>query len=334
MNKGPIVIIVVVIAAFLAVGLLGEVSLRSAACMACHQQQAEYVHWMKNRLVPQNKGFSHELIACADCHIEGSPRNTVASRFRGLLHVVSYFVPQIDPRKPQISGLFNKTRIPSDNCKACHYAAIYRKTVYKKDLPAGDLREIGLLMDHRKHVLARENTCSKCHERYKDQDTLRADKEVNYAEVNHMACDSCHSLASHSYREAQIQPMTVGQFALARDDAWDKLSTNPRWMISFPSESTCRRCHNGQIHYKTRIFKSECREGHNLENCLKCHPIMTQDWLDNYRKKRETRAFAARGSSNKFGDDINAVFSRGPKGVHKEFYDSSLSVSGFTGVLR
>lgn len=328
MSKGPTIIVISVIALLLVIGLLGEVSLRSFTCMACHQQQAAYVDWMKSRLTSDNRGFSHELVACADCHIEGSPRNTVASRFRGLLHVASYFVPQIDPRKPQISGLFYKTRVPSDNCKTCHYAAIFRKTVYKRDMAPGALREIGLQMDHRKHVLARENTCSKCHERFKDQDALRADRDVNYAEVNHMSCDSCHSLAAHSFRAGQIQPMTVGQFASARDEAWDKLSANPRWMVSFPAESTCRRCHNGQIHYKTRIFKSECRESYNLENCLKCHPTMTPEWLDNYKKKRETRTFAARGVSNKFGEDINAVFENRSKGIYREFHDSNRGIAG------
>ncbi len=330
MTKGPVVIAVSIIAALLVIGALGEVSLRSATCMACHNQQATYVDWMKAKLVPQNKGFAHALIACADCHIEGSPRNTVASRFRGLLHVVSYYVPQIDPRKPQISGLFYKTKVPSDNCKACHYAAIYRKTVYPRDMPPGDLKEIGLVMDHRKHVLVREDTCSKCHERYKAPDPLRADKEVNYAEVNHMSCDSCHALASHSYRAGQIQPMTASQFSIAKDEAWDRLSTNPRWMVSFPSESTCRRCHNGQIHYKTRIFKSECRQSYNLENCLKCHPTMTQDWMDNYRKKRQTRTFAAYGNSNKFADDINAAFEDRSKRSLREFFDSGHDMVGST----
>ena len=49
----------------------GEVSIRSFSCKACHQRQADYVRWMTDQLKIQNKGFSHELIACADCHIEG-----------------------------------------------------------------------------------------------------------------------------------------------------------------------------------------------------------------------------------------------------------------------
>ncbi len=301
-------IIVSVLLAVIVVAAMGEVSLRSQTCMVCHKQEASYANWMKNRLLAEKKGFSHELVACADCHIEGSPNNTVASRFRGILHTLTYVVPQFDPRKPQITGLFNKTTVPSENCKTCHFAATYRNTVFKKDMPTEDLKLIGMQMDHRKHVFARENTCSKCHERYKDQEGSKIDKEVNYSEVNHMACDSCHSLASHAFRSGQIFPVTIDQFTNIQDDAWDRLSTNPRWMVSFPSEKTCRRCHNGQIHYKTRIFKSECRESYNLENCLKCHPTMTQEWLDGYKKKRESRTYAAQGANHKFVEGINSVF--------------------------
>jgi len=322
MSKG-FYIILGVVGAICTVGLLGELSLKSVSCMACHQQEAAYAAWMKDKLSAKNRGFSHELVACADCHIEGSVSNTIASRFRGMLHVITYLVPQFDPRQPQITGLFNRTRVPSENCKACHLAAIHRKTVHKRDMPDGNLKEIGLIMDHRKHVLARENTCSKCHERYKDQDGLKSDREVNYAEVNHMACDSCHNLASHYYRSGQILPISDKQLENVRDEAWTKLSANPRWMVSFPSEKTCRRCHGGQIHYKTRIFKSECRETYNLENCLKCHPTMTQDWLDRYRKSRETRTFASNGGHNKFVDDINSVFDEKFKGHYPEFHHTN-----------
>ncbi len=263
----------------------GEVSIRSFSCKACHQRQADYVRWMTDQLKIQNKGFSHELIACADCHIEGSPQNSILSRGRALLHAVTYLVPQIDPRQPQTSGLFRETRVPSDNCQYCHYASLYRKEVYLKDLPKG-LKEIGLVMDHLKHVVARDDTCAKCHERYKDKNDNRADKEVNYAEVNHLACDSCHAFASHAYENAHLLPLSKSQFIEARQEAWNSLSKNPRWMVAMPTEKSCRRCHNGEIHYKTRIFPADCREGDDYKNCLKCHPKMTLEYFNRYLKER------------------------------------------------
>ena len=289
--------IIAILLALVALGGAAEWSSRSSACMRCHTREADFASWMTGKLAAEKKGFGHELIGCADCHIAGSPARTVMSKGRSLLHAITYLVPQIDPRTSQVSSLFNRTRVPSENCQYCHQAAMYRREVWPKDLPPG-LKEIGLVMDHRKHVLARDDTCAKCHERYKDN-TGPADKGVNYMEVNHLACDSCHTQASHSYRRLSLVPMTQDQYRGARQAAWEKLSTNPRWMVAFPQELSCRRCHNGQIHYKTKIFLADCREGTDYDNCLKCHPAMTRQYFEQYLKKRDkpvTACLSAVGS--------------------------------------
>ncbi len=277
----------------------GEVSLKSGSCMACHQQQGQYAHWMGNKLVADKRGFSHELIACANCHIKGSPQGSLMSRFRGLGHVIENLAPQIDPRQPQVSNLFTRTRIPSENCQFCHLGAIKRKAVMLKDLPE-NLKKIGLVMDHSKHVFARNDQCAKCHERYKEHDPFTADKNVTYTEVNHMACDSCHTMASHAYKRNERTPMSHAQFIEAKDQSWKWLSTNPRWMVAMPSEASCRRCHNGQIHFKTRIFLADCQNGTDYNNCVKCHPLMTKEFFDNYRKQRQQTALNSGNSAGGF----------------------------------
>ncbi len=259
----------------------GDLSTRTFTCVACHAEQGAYADWMASKLKAEKKGFSHELIACAACHIQGAAAGTVASRFRGLLHVATYLVPQVDPRQPEITGMFKRTRIPSENCAYCHAAAIHKKTVDIKDLPR-NLQKIGLTMDHRKHVLARDDTCARCHERYKEKD--QADKNVNYAEVNHLACDSCHTSASHSYRAERMLPLAREEYIQAREESWQRLQANPRWMVAIPSEQSCRRCHNGKIHFKARIFLANCKRAKNFDDCLKCHPLMTKEFFDLYRK--------------------------------------------------
>lgn len=286
MPRGLIYVVGLAVTACIIAGA-AEFSVRSSTCMACHRQEAEFAKWMSAKLKDQNRGFSHELMGCADCHILGSPARTVMSRLRGLLHLTSYVVPQIDPRQPQTFGLFNRTRVPTENCQYCHYASVFQKSVYIKDLPAG-LRQIGLTMDHRKHVLARDDTCAKCHERFRGPEDTIADKTVNYAEVNHLACYSCHSFASHYYRHGHLLPMSEQSYVQARNEAWEQLSANPRWMVAIPAEATCRRCHNGKIHYKARIFESDCRTGANFENCSKCHPLMTKEYFENYLRERRS----------------------------------------------
>ena len=304
---------IVVALAFVAVA--GEVSVRTSTCMACHQQEASFAHWMQGRLRAENKGFAHELIACADCHMEGSPANTVTSRLRALLHLASYLVPQIDPRRPDITQVYPSTRIPTENCNYCHEAAVVRKAVLLRDLPP-ELQKIGLVMDHRKHVLAREDTCSKCHERYQEKNgILEAQKSVNYAEVNHMACDSCHTQASHAYRAGQLRPVSESQYLRSREDAWKSLSTNPRWMVALPNEQTCGRCHNGQVHFKTRIFQANCKEGTNFEDCKKCHALMTPEYFKQHREKAIQAASGIEGSP---GDAAPRALAAGQDGVNRQ----------------
>lgn len=265
-----------------------DVSTRTSTCMSCHPKQAAFAHWMSDKLVAEKKGFSHELISCAACHMDGAAQGTVMSRFRGLLHAITYVVPTIDPREPLVTRIYKTTHISSENCKYCHQAAIVRKTVWKKDLPGGDLKVIGLAMDHRKHLVTSEDTCARCHERYANEPKGKANKEVNYAEVNHLSCDACHTAASHAYQTGRILPIPDSNLKKAWETTWDKLSKNPRWMIALPTEETCRRCHNGKIHFKTRIFLADCSNGKNYDECVKCHPTMTRNWFREYRKKRES----------------------------------------------
>jgi hypothetical protein len=265
----PIFLLVLIIVAGAA-----DYSTRTSSCMWCHKEQARFAQWMGKRLVKEKRGFSHELISCAKCHIDGAAEGTLISRLRGLLHTVAYLPGQLDPRRPAIASTLERVRIPSSNCRHCHLASIKRKEVYKRDLTP-DIKAIGLRMDHKKHVIASEDTCAKCHERYKKDGEV--DKGVNYAEVNHLACDACHISASHSYKAGKRFPMTSEEMEEAMENAWQKMSKNPRWMVLFPSKESCKRCHNGKIHFKTRIFLSSCPTGNDYDNCVKCHPALTPE---------------------------------------------------------
>jgi hypothetical protein len=105
-------------------------------------------------------------------------------------------------------------------------------------------------------------------------------------------------MASHAYRSGQLMPMSQKEYLLAREEAWNKLSTNPRWMVAMPSEQSCRRCHNGKIHYKTPIFLAACNSDTNYDNCLKCHPLMTKEYFEEHRRKQEKRQEASGAGSN------------------------------------
>ena len=79
-------------------------------------------------------------------------------------------------------------------------------------------------------------------------------------------------------------PLAREEYIQAREESWQRLQANPRWMVAIPSEQSCRRCHNGKIHFKARIFLANCKRAKNFDDCLKCHPLMTKEFFDLYRK--------------------------------------------------
>ncbi len=152
--------IIAVVAVIVIVGASAEVSVRSATCMACQQQEASFAQWMGNKLKVEKKGFSHELIACRRLPYEGrSSGNRSLENESVASHGDLLGSPNRPPQAGSV-GLFTRTRIPSENCQYCHLGAIQRKAGFLKDLPPELQKMIGLAMDHRKHVLAKTTRAS------------------------------------------------------------------------------------------------------------------------------------------------------------------------------
>jgi hypothetical protein len=109
----------------------------------------------------------------------------------GLLHIVNYVVPQIEPDGPNAE--FSTERV--FQAKAAGYVwRRYRKEVYLRDSSRAQEDRPG--HDHRKHVLARDDTCQMSRALQEQEPPRR--KAVTYTDVNHLACDSCHTSASHA----------------------------------------------------------------------------------------------------------------------------------------
>ena len=85
----------------------------------------------------------------------------------------------------------------------------------------------------------------------KDRDDNEfVDKQVNFFARNPITCAGCHE---------DVDPIT-----------------HPGKPLKTPSEEICQKCHHGQIHGKFLIFKAECEDRSNDENCVKCHPYYTK----------------------------------------------------------
>jgi hypothetical protein len=158
----------------------------------------------------------------------------------------------------------------------------------KADLPV-TLKEIGLAMGHRKHYETANKECAICHLRHKVKGgKLQEDKGVNYREYSHMTCDSCHKYVAHAYKKFEDIASSNVSRDEARRKAWTDLNKNPRWKVDIPSEESCRRCHNGKVHFKKLIFLADKIRDNNYKNCLQCHPAMTPEFFNSYKQSLAT----------------------------------------------
>ena len=95
--------------------------------------------------------------------------------------------------------------------------------------------------------------CGQCHLREKiDQAGNKfVDKTVNFSARNPITCAGCHE---------NVTPVN-----------------HPGKPLPMPTEEVCQRCHHGKIHGKFVIFRAECEDFSNTENCVKCHPYLKKE---------------------------------------------------------
>ena len=274
------VLIIGVLIAILIVATGMGYSIRSNSCELCHVREAGYARWLIGQ--KGRYGFSHDQIACADCHFEGAVRGLLSAKIKGVGHVIKNIVPLIDPREGPVKPVVEK--IPAENCRYCHFSFDKIDEMDKGDLPPS-LREIGLAMGHRKHYETANNECTICHVRFKMKEgKLQEDKAVNYGEYSHMTCDSCHRYVAHAYKKFEDITFSNIPYDKAVQRAWVDLNKNTRWKVDIPSEESCRRCHNGKFHFKKMIFLADRIRDNDYTNCLRCHPSMTPEFFNRYKQ--------------------------------------------------
>jgi hypothetical protein len=133
----------------------------------------------------------------------------------------------------------------------------YNELKKKDRLTAAETKELQLLEK------VKTGNCGQCHQRKKvtPEGEGGVDKAVNFVARNPVACTGCHE---------DVDPVTHP-------------GSEP---LKFPTEEVCKKCHHGQLHGKFVIFKAECEDTTNTENCIKCHP--------NYQKSQQSETIVLR----------------------------------------
>jgi hypothetical protein len=257
---------------------------RTSFCFTCHRTEGVY----KNLDVDASyhADYKENNRACIACHDDKSLGRAV----QGGAHEMKSFWDEVTSMDLYAFEVYENTDHDA-RCLSCHSDVMDNETLDVAALPAA-LQEIGLRYDHALHwaykdfsaeernelqELSREKadgalskggaerlallekikraSCAQCHERstVDESGEVVIDKSINYAAKNPMLCTACHydiELQEHPGKKRE----------------------------QLPSEESCRRCHDGNLHGgNLRIFLADCENGTDREACRQCHPLYGQD---------------------------------------------------------
>jgi hypothetical protein len=168
-----------IVAAVVAVAVLGELHLAtdaSNACILCHPEHGRL--WRES---------THRTVECVECHVDPGMSGMARAKIRGVRNVFVAMVhgSEVEPGSDPLP-------ISTENCFGCHRGVLRVNELGFEDLPDNNLKNDGLVMGHRIHVEKHWIDCVWCH-----RGIVHRDPEiVGKYEFNmpfHQDCDVCHT---------------------------------------------------------------------------------------------------------------------------------------------
>ena len=267
-----IILIVVPIDAISAFTALVAYNQTTHFCYNCHSNKGPYKYFDKD--IPAHKNVDNSSFSCIKCHKDKTVQTIY---FRGMKRTKKFsenvanlkFQNRINPR----------ATYTTEQCMNCHVDRIDIVELAPHLIKSDKLAKIGLRFNKKLHYRfemfnledqqfynklknqpsllkddktelellekIKDGNCSQCHLRIKKNDNS-IDKQVNFISRNPISCAGCHE---------KIDPLT-----------------HPGKPLKRPTVETCQKCHHGKIHGKFKIFKADCNDLVNTDNCIKCHP--------------------------------------------------------------
>lgn len=191
-------------------------------CASCHTIRPSVENWRVS---------SHKDVTCVDCHVRPGLEGFWYDKVRaGIKDVaITFFGTPTEPHNLQ-------STVDSNVCLGCHRAILRVSEVSTRDLPA-PVKDVGLIMSHRKH--------------------LEAFAKRGKGE----GCPTCHARVVHA------KPIKGYPIVIPRGHV--KLDMQP-YHPEFPEGSKlwnsaladCIRCHDGKTTYEGKLLSKKCETCH------------------------------------------------------------------------
>ena len=191
-------------------------------CASCHTIAPSHESWAKS---------SHREVTCVACHVRPGLEGWLHDKaWAGTKDVAIYlFGSPTDPHNLQ-------AKVDSSVCLGCHRDILRVSEVAPRDLPP-PVKEVGLIMSHRKHIEAF---------------ATRGQGE---------GCTTCHSSVVHE-RPIKGYPIVIPRGHVSADEK--------PWYPDHPEGSylrtralkDCFRCHDGKTEHEGKIVSRKCETCH------------------------------------------------------------------------
>ena len=223
-DTGKVLTVIAILVVAVAVGGAVAIPLTNQPtfCASCHTIKPAYDSWTRS---------SHRDVTCVDCHVRPGLTGFIEDKvMAGLEDVaITVFGTPTEPHDLQ-------SHIESSVCINCHRAILRVSEVSTRDLPK-PVKDVGLIMSHRKHMKAFE-------ERKKGE-----------------GCTTCHARVVHG-SPIKGYPIIIPRGHVSVDDQPHEPSEPKDSKLWQSAMADCVRCHDGKTTHQGKVLSKRCESCH------------------------------------------------------------------------
>lgn len=220
-----VVILAILAAALLLGGIAVPVTNHPDFCASCHTIAPSYETW---------KVSTHKEVTCVVCHVRPGFKNWLHDKaWNGSKDLaISLFGTPTDPHDLE-------AKVDSEVCISCHHAILRVSEVAPRDLPA-PVKDIGLIMSHRKHM------------------------EAFFKRGQEEGCTTCHSRVVHG-KPIKGYPIVIPRGHVSEDNEPHYPDHPEGTKLRAAATADCFRCHDGKTQYEGKVLSKRCETCHLAE---------------------------------------------------------------------
>ena len=217
-----VAVLAIIAVAFVLGGVAVPLTNHPDFCASCHTIAPSYETW---------KASTHKDVTCVDCHVRPGFEHWLHDKvWKGSKDLaITLFGTPPDPH--------NLTaKVDSKVCLSCHQAILRVSELAPRDLPP-PVKEVGLVMSHRKHMEAFGK---------------RGQEE---------GCTTCHTRLVHE-KPIKGYPIVIPRGHVSEDSEPHYPDHPEGTKLRAAAMADCFRCHDGKTQYEGNILSKRCETCH------------------------------------------------------------------------